>query len=124
MNTNNKSNNNNNNGGSNNGNNNVGLGSGLIGKSWMSLSEQFSQIKDVMTSNDHEYDDEGYDDEDEDQQDQLLMLRTENMKFKDEMAELEKTIQQLQQRESSISKEYSNIINEKQSEISELKKDK
>ncbi|KAF2073429.1 hypothetical protein CYY_005246 [Polysphondylium violaceum] len=105
---------------SNNGGNNGGLASGLIGKSWMSLSEQFSQIKDVMTSNDHEYD-QDIDDE-EDQEDQMLMLRTENIKYKDDIAELEKTIQQLQQRESSISKEYSNIINEKHNEISELKK--
>ncbi|EGC33555.1 hypothetical protein DICPUDRAFT_98533 [Dictyostelium purpureum] len=114
MNTNNNTNNNiknnNSNNNNNNSNNNFGLG-------WMSsISDQFSQIKDVMTSETG-----GYEEYDNEEDEEIFMLRTEVLKYKEEVSNLEKKIGEFEEREVNISKEYSLILKEKNNEINELK---
>ncbi|KAK5574424.1 hypothetical protein RB653_009699 [Dictyostelium firmibasis] len=116
--TSNNNNNNNNNINNNNNNNNSGGGGSNFGFGWVStFSDQLNQIKDVMTS------EGGYEDEDRDEgeEDEVFVLRAETLKYKQDITQLEQRILEFEQREVNISKEYSLILKEKNSEISDLK---
>ncbi|KAM9960101.1 hypothetical protein ACTFIW_009226 [Dictyostelium discoideum] len=123
--TSNNNNNNNKNITSNNSSSGGGSGGGgsNFGFGWVSsFSDQLNQIKDVMTSEGgygEEYDDDR--DEGEEEEDEVFVLRTEALKYKQDITQLEQRILEFEQREVNISKEYSLILKEKNNEISDLK---
>ncbi|EFA83491.1 hypothetical protein PPL_03533 [Heterostelium album PN500] len=107
----------------NNNNNNNNNGSNHQGGGWFSsFSEQINQIKDVITndSQDQYYDDDNINGDD-DIEDQILMLRAEVNKYKLENEELEKRSLESEQRMASVTKEFSRLMSEKETELTDLR---
>ncbi|GAM18300.1 hypothetical protein SAMD00019534_014750 [Acytostelium subglobosum LB1] len=92
------------------------------GGGWLSsFSEQITQIKDVITNDDPDYD-PNIDQDDQDTEEQIVMLRAEVNKYKSDVAELESKVLESEGRVASITKEFSVLISEKETEMNELRR--